>query len=62
MKEQDFKLEKAFEEIEEIVKKMEEKDISLEESFDLYTKGCKLLGKCNEQIDGIEKKIMILEE
>lgn len=57
-----FKIEDAFDEIESIVRKMEEKDVTLEESFDLYTKGCQLLSKCNEQIDSYEKKIIILSD
>ena len=60
MSKENFKIEEAFEELETIVKKMEEKDVTLEESFSLYTKGCDLLSKCNEQIDMYEKKIMVL--
>ena len=62
MSKENFKIEEAFDELEVIVKKMEEKDVTLEESFDLYTKGCQLLSKCNEQIDMYEKKIIILSD
>ncbi len=62
MSKENFKIEEAFDELEVIVKKMEEKDVTLEESFDLYTKGCQLLSKCNEQIDAYEKKIIVLSD
>ena len=62
MSKENFKIEEAFDEIETIVKKMEEKDVTLEESFDLYTKGCQLLSKCNEQIDMYEKKLIVLSD
>ena len=41
---------------------MEEEDISLEESFQLYKEGMEMLKLCNEKIDTIEKKMMILDE
>lgn len=62
MSKENFKIEEAFNELEDIVKKMEEESVSLEESFDLYSKGCKLLSKCNEQIDMYEKKLMVLSD
>lgn len=61
-KKEKFKIEEAFAELEDIVKKMEASDATLEESFDLYTKGCKLLSKCNEQIDMYEKKLIVLSD
>ena len=47
-------LETAFEELEEVLKKLEEEDITLEESFDLYQEGMKLLKYCNKSIDKVE--------
>ncbi len=41
---------------------MEAEDISLEESFALYHKGMDLLKSCNDKIDKIEKKMLILDE
>ena len=35
-------------------------DISLEDSFVQYKKGMELLKVCNEKIDAIEKKVLIL--
>ena len=55
-------VEEGFEKIEEILRKMESRDIPLEESFGLYEKGMKLLKFCNERISRVEKKVMKLDE
>lgn len=55
-------LEAVFEELDEVVKKLEGESVSLEESFRLYHKGMDLLKVCNEKIDTVEKKMMILDE
>jgi exodeoxyribonuclease VII small subunit len=55
-------LEKAFDEINEIIEKMEDADISLNDSFSLYQKGIQLLKYCNDSLDKVEKKIVILNE
>ena len=55
-------LEKAFEELEMIIEKMNTKDVTLDDSFALYTEGTKLLKYCNEQLDTVEKKMLVLSE
>lgn len=55
-------LENSFEELDEVVKKLEEEDIGLEDSFKLYNQGMKLLKNCSDSIDRIEKKIIVLNE
>lgn len=55
-------LEKAFEELEGIIEKMNDREVSLDDSFALYTKGTKLLKYCNEQLDTVEKKMLVLSE
>ena len=59
---EDKTLETVFEELDEIVGKLEGENISLEESFKMYHKGIDLLKECNEKIDMIEKKMKILDE
>lgn len=59
---EDKTLETVFEELDEIVGKLEGENISLEESFQMYHKGIDLLKECNEKIDTIEKKMKILDE
>ena len=55
-------LETVFEQLDEIVTKLEGEGISLEESFQLYHKGMDLLKVCNDKIDTVEKKMMVLDE
>lgn len=55
-------LEEVFEQLDDIVGQLEAEDVSLEDSFGLYHKGMDLLKVCNEKIDTIEKKMMILDE
>lgn len=53
-------LEELFIQMEEILEKMEDKDISLEDSFSLYEKGMKKLKQCNAKIDEVEKKMLVI--
>lgn len=55
-------LEEVFEQLDEIVEKLEEPNVSLEDSFKLYHEGMELLKVCNEKIDTVEKKMLILDE
>lgn len=55
-------LEEMFGQMESIIDKMETEDVSLEESFRLYSEGMRLLKKCNETIDTVEKKVLVLDE
>ena len=55
-------LEEMFQNLEAVIKEMEEGDVTLEHSFDLYNKGMTLLKKCNETIDEVEKKVLVLDE
>ena len=58
----ELKLEEAFEMLEETVAALEREDISLEESFQVYKHGMELLKKCNQSIDMVEKKVLVLNE
>lgn len=55
-------LEKTFSEIEEIITNLESQDMDLDESFALYEAGMKKLKICNEEIDKVEKKMLVLNE
>lgn len=55
-------LEELMEEIEDILDKMDEKEISLEDSFLLYEEGMKKLKLCNNRIDQVEKKMLVINE
>ena len=55
-------LEQAFEKLEDMIGKLEQEDISLEESFQLYKEGMKLIKSCNDKIDKVEKEVLKLNE
>lgn len=62
MSEQEKSLETMMNEIEEIIQKIQQKEISLEDSFLLYQQGIEVLKHCNEKIDAVEKKLLILNQ
>lgn len=55
-------LEQTFDKLEEMIGKLEQEDISLEESFRLYKEGMKLIKSCNDKIDKVEKEVLKLNE
>lgn len=59
---EDKTLETVFEELDQIIEKLDKENISLEESFQMYHQGIDLLKVCNEKIDTIEKKMIMLDE
>ena len=54
--------EAAIAELETIVKKLEEGDLPLETSLQLYERGVQLLRFCHAQLEQAEKRIEILNE
>lgn len=62
MAEKEFVLEEAFEKLETIIEELEKSDVSLDDSFNLYQEGMKLLKACNDSIDKVEKELIILGE
>ena len=54
-------LEEMFKDLEELIGKMENEEITLEQTFDLYNNGMELLKKCNLSIDEVEKKVLVLD-
>jgi exodeoxyribonuclease VII small subunit len=55
-------LEDAFAELEQMLEKLGDKDVSLEESFAVYTEGTKLLKYCSDKLDKVEKKMLVINE
>lgn len=51
-------LEENFRRLEEIIGRLEDETISLEEAFTAYGEGMKILKHCNEQIDRVEKQVL----
>lgn len=55
-------LEEAFEQIEKLLEKLGDRDVSLEESFRLYQEGMELLKLCSDRIDRVEKRMLQIDE
>lgn len=55
-------LEENLKDIENIVEKIEDGNISLEDSIKLYKEGVKILEQCNMKIDTIEKELLVIKE
>ena len=53
-------IEQAFKKLDELIENMET-EIPLEESFNMYKEGIELIRLCNDKLDKVEKKILILE-
>ncbi|MBE5872883.1 MAG: exodeoxyribonuclease VII small subunit [Lachnospiraceae bacterium] len=60
--ETEFTLEENFARLEELVNRLSDEDISLEQAFTAYSQGMEVLKQCNEQIDRVEKKVLKLSE
>ena len=55
-------LEEAFVRLDQMLEKLSDRDTALEESFQVYAEGTKLLKYCNEKLDKVEKKMLMLSE
>lgn len=55
-------LEEGFKRLDEIIEKMEQGELSLEESFKLYKEGVGLVSSCNEAIEKVENEIKVIED
>ena len=55
-------IEESSAELENILEQLESSESSLEESFRWFEKGMKLVKSCSDQIDQVEKKIIVLSE
>lgn len=53
-------IEENFKSLEEIISKLEEGTLTLDESFKLYNEGVKIVKNCNSQLDKVEKQIVII--
>lgn len=55
-------IEDNFHMLEEKLNILESKEVSLEEAFLAYSEGIKILRECEEQIDRVEKEVMVLAQ
>ncbi len=59
-KKQEISFEEGLRELESIVEKLERGDLSLEESYDLFERGIKIVRFCQAKLEEIEKKVELL--
>ena len=55
-------IEESFEQLDTIIGSLQQGDLSLEESFQKYEEGMKLIKHCSYTIDKVEKKLEIIEQ
>ena len=55
-------LEEMFDRLDQVIGTLEGEDVSLEEAFGLYDQGMKLIRRCNQTINEVEKKMLVLDE
>ncbi len=60
--EEKLTLEEALGKLEETITKLQSEEVSLEESFKLYKEGMDYVKLCNETIDQVEKKVLMLNQ
>ena len=61
IKKKKMSLEECFESLDDIILELQSGELSLEDSFKKYEDGMKLIKKCNETIDKVEKKLTVVE-
>lgn len=55
-------IEDAFERLAQINQQLENPEVGLKESMELYAEGVKLVAACKANLEGVEKEIQILNE
>lgn len=56
------RLEDLFAQAEELIAQLENPQLPLEEAFAAYEQGMKVIARCNDRIDGVEKKMLMMNE
>ncbi len=59
---QEMGLEERFAAIESILDQMEDENVTLDESFELYKKGMEQMKVANQALDQIEKAMLVMNE
>ncbi|MCD7864535.1 MAG: exodeoxyribonuclease VII small subunit [Clostridiales bacterium] len=55
-------LEELFADLDGILADMNDREVSLEDAFSLYEKGMRKIRLCNEKLDLVEKKMMVIAQ
>ncbi len=56
----EMNLEERLDVLDKIIEQLESDEISLDDAFEKYSEGIKLVKECNESIDRVEKKVQLL--
>ncbi len=59
--ENEMSINESFEFLDSLLEKLREEELPLEESFALYEQGMKVVKKCSEKIDAVEKKVKVID-
>ncbi len=59
--ENEMSINESFEYLDSLLEKLREEDLPLEESFALYEQGMKVVKKCSEKIDAVEKRVKVID-
>lgn len=57
-----FSIDEGFEQLDDILKKLEQEDVKLADAVKLYTKGVSTLKECKDSLDQVEKELIILDQ
>lgn len=60
MEKNDINFEESMKQLEEIANKLEQNDLDLDKSVELFEEGMKLSKQCSEILESVEKRITIL--
>ena len=55
-------LEESMQRLEAIISELEEEKLPLDKSLKLYEEGIKLVQNCNKELEGVKRKIQILQQ
>ncbi len=55
-------IEQSFEQLDSIIGQLQSGELTLEESFKKYEEGMKLVKNCNDIVDKVEKKLIVIEK
>ncbi len=62
MSKEKMTINEGFEKLQAIMEKMDDDSVSLEDSFNLYNEGVKLVKEINGKLDETEKKLIVINE
>lgn len=62
MSEKELSLEESFKELDALIEKMQNDDLPLEDTFELYKKGIALVEGCTKKIEKVEADIKKVSE